>query len=205
MKTNFVRISVIGETVQRLNKKFSVSRALFLCLVGAAGSMHAAPILYTFNFTGGTVNPTGSFEFDASINQFENVTITWEGVEFSPLAANFNAQTATVFCAGQVGELGEFDILTQGACGGGTWSGDNVNGNYTRLGVILAGPFVVLDFISNGNPFPSLSTSGTVSASAAADTPEPGAMTLVAAGLSGLCFVHRRISRGRVRVSAARS
>lgn len=55
---------------------------MFLGLAGAAGSMRAGPILYNFNFSGGTPNATGSFDYDTSTNLFSNVIVNWNGEQF---------------------------------------------------------------------------------------------------------------------------
>ena len=169
---------------------------LFLGLAGAAGSMRASPILYNFNFTGGTPNATGSFDYDSSTNMFSNVVVIWNGAQFpSSFTAVFN-QAGPNFCDGVATPAAVFQILTQGVCGGAQWNASNMS---------VGPPFesYEFDFTFNGNSgwndnaggassAPFLNTSGTVSASAAA--PEPGSLALCVAG--GAVLAWRRRQRG---------
>ena len=52
----------------------------FFLLLGLAGSIPAAPVLYNFNFIGGSPNATGSFQYDSSTSTFSNVVLAWSGV-----------------------------------------------------------------------------------------------------------------------------
>jgi hypothetical protein len=76
---------------------------LFLGLAGAAGSMRASPILYNFNFTGGSPNATGSFDYDplATTNPFSSFVVTGDGFAFD-FTSTANGQTATG-CGGTTG------------------------------------------------------------------------------------------------------
>jgi hypothetical protein len=151
---------------------------LFLGLAGAAASLSASPVLYNFNFTGGSPNATGSFDYDSSTNMFSNVIVTWSGVQFpSSFTTVFNGGSPPI-CGGIGGPSAVFEILTQGVCGGGQWNASNFT---------LPGPgsqevynfFFTFDGNNGWNELgvpvtssaPLLNTSGTVSASAAA--PEP--------------------------------
>ncbi len=170
-------------------------------MAGAAISLSASPVLYNFNFSGGTPNASGSFDYDSSTNMFSNVIVTWNGEQFpSSFTSVFN-QSAPNFCAGVAIPLAVFQILTQDACGGGTWSASNTSLTGSRENFNF-------DFTFNGNggwneddvtvfssSAPLLSTSGTVSASAAA--PEPGSLALIAAG-GALLIWKRRQRRHRL-------
>ena len=51
-----------------------------MSLVGAAVSATAAPILYNTNFTGGSSNATGSFQYDSTTSTFSSFLVTWNAI-----------------------------------------------------------------------------------------------------------------------------
>jgi len=158
---------------------------LFLGLAGAAASLSASPVLYNFNFSGGTPNATGSFDFDSSTDTFSNVIVIWNGGQFpsSNFTTSFN-QSSPNFCGSVASPLAFFQILTQGTCGGAQWSAFNSPGlggdEQYDLAFTFNGNSGVGVFTSLTSSAPIISTSGTVSASAA--VPEPGSLALGLAG-----------------------
>jgi hypothetical protein len=164
---------------------------LFLGLAGVAGSMHASPILYNFNFTGGTPNATGSFDYDplATTNPFASfvVAISGDTFDFTSLA---NGETG-IGCGGTTGPQSLFNGLTGigSGCGAGVqqWS------------AILAGPdgegfnllnstFTNLTLINFAVPN-QVHTFGTFTTSA---VPEPGTTSMFLAGAGALWAWKRR-------------
>jgi hypothetical protein len=97
---------------------------LFLGLAGAAASLSASPVLYNFNFTGGSPNATGSFDYDplASSNPFSNfvVAVGGDSFDFTSLA---NGETG-IGCGGSTGPQSLFNALIGAnflGCGVQTW------------------------------------------------------------------------------------
>src|ERR1700722_15588680 len=101
---------------------------LLFGLAGAAGSMYATPILYTFNFTGGSPNASGSFDYDSSTNLFSNVMLTWDGVQQPSSWTTVFNQSGGNFC-GVSAPAAFFQGLTQDACGGVTWNANDQPGS----------------------------------------------------------------------------
>jgi hypothetical protein len=171
---------------------------LFLGLAGAAGSVHAGPILYTFNFTGGTITPTGSFDYDPSAitNPFSSFVILADGstFDFTSLA---NGVTTTG-CGGSTGPQSFFDAVigeTGAGCGSQQWLaalGPATSGG--SLFILLNGTNFNLSNIISTGPSSGFETFGTFTATAAA--PEPGTWALFLAG-AGTLLSWKRIRRGR--------
>ena len=167
---------------------------LFLGLAGAAGSMHASPILYNFTFTGGTITPTGSFDYDplASTDPFFSFVITADGFQFD-FTSPANGVTATG-CGGATGPQSVFNALI----------GDTGTGCGIQEWQALLDPHASLFLLLNETDFnlgstiltgPSdVETSGSFTATAAA--PEPGTLALFFTG-AGALLSWKRIRRSR--------
>jgi len=167
---------------------------LFLGLAGAAGSMLASPVLYNFNFTGGTPNATGSFDYDSSAisNPFSVFTVAFSGATFD-FTSVANGETG-IGCGGATGPQSLFNALvgdTFSGCGIQTWVAepfggpegfsllDDTNTNLTTL---------------NNSGSTQVQTRGTFTATAAA--PEPATWALFFAG-AGALLSWKRIRRSR--------
>ncbi len=172
--------------------KYSLS--LLMGLMGALSTAAASPVLYTLNFTGGTPDATGSFDYDASLtsNPFSAFTVTWEGTTFNLTSAANTAPLDTETCAASTGAAEIFQSLTAPGCGvGGTSSEDwyaDIQFNEIGIDIYGAAPSVseVEDTTNNGNPV----TSGTVQATSTA--PEPATWGLVIAGGAVIAWRRRR-------------
>jgi hypothetical protein len=170
---------------------------LFLGLAGAAGSALASPVLYNFNFTGGTVSPTGSFDYDplATTNAFSAFVVTVDGLTFD-FTGPANGVTATG-CGGATGPQSVFNALigdTGTTCGVQEWQ--------AFLAPLPEGSgFLLLNSTNTDlfqqtpdGPSGGIATSGTFTATAAA--PEPGTLALFFAG-AGALLSWKRIRRIR--------
>src|SRR5271165_5229736 len=95
----------------RYEEEYLKTFFLFPGLAGAAGSMHASPVLYNFNFTSGTPNATGSFEYDASAgsNPFSAFVVAISGDTFD-LTSTANGETG-IGCGGTTGPQSLFNAL----------------------------------------------------------------------------------------------
>jgi len=170
---------------------------LFLGLAGAVASLSASPILYDFTFTGGSITPTGSFDYDplATTNPFSSFVVISDGFtfDFTSLA---NGQTSTG-CGGSTGPQGMFNALigdTGAGCGLQQWSTIlEPLPNGSRFTLLNLSDFDLALQISAG-PSSNLNTFGTFTASAAA--PEPGTFALIFAG-AGALLSWKRIRRIR--------
>jgi hypothetical protein len=168
---------------------------LFLGLAGVAGAMHASPILYNFTFTGGTLTPTGSFDYDplASTSPFSSFVITADGFQFN-FTSPANGVTATG-CGGSTGPQSVFNALigdTGTGCGVQVWVADISSPN--SLFSLLNATSYNLTQVTSSAPSSDIFTSGTFTATAAA--PEPGTWALFLAG-AGTLFSWKRIRRSR--------
>jgi hypothetical protein len=168
---------------------------LFLGLAGAPGSMHASPILYNFNFTGGTPNATGSFDYDSAltINPFSAFVVTEDGFafDFTSLA---NGVTATG-CGGTTGPQSVFNALigdTGTGCGIQQWFAQLTPG-FSEFRLLNVTDFNLIQDINAG---PSSVIDTGVSFTATAAAPEPGTLALFFAG-AGALLSWKRIRRGR--------
>jgi hypothetical protein len=157
--------------------------------------MHASPILYNFNFTGGTITPTGSFDYDplATTNPFSAFVVTADGFAFD-FTSPANGVTATG-CGGSTGPQSFFNAVigdTGPGCGVQAWVAD------------LASPESVFSLLNSTNynlfqdtlsgPNSDIFTGGTFTATAAA--PEPATWALFLAG-AGVLLSRKRIRRSR--------
>jgi hypothetical protein len=176
--------------------------SLFLLMgfIGAAELMPAGTMQYTFNFTGGSPNATGSFQFvsydNFLLDQFLNVNLSWDGVQFDSriITSDFNSVIQSEFC-NEPGGVGLVDILTKGSCGGATWtaSSENQGGPGVELfsiDICPAGVCGFYDFAGVVTNAPLVSTSGTVSATAT--TPEPDSFSMCIVGAALLACAHRK-------------
>jgi hypothetical protein len=82
-----------------------------LLLFSMGGAMHASPIAYTFNFSGGSPNPTGSFSYDSNTNTFSNVVLAWNGAQ---QPSNFN-QASPDLCGGVAAPAAALLVSGEGA------------------------------------------------------------------------------------------
>jgi hypothetical protein len=173
---------------------------LFLGLAGAAGSMHASSVLYNFNFTGGTVAPTGSFDYDplATTNPFSSFVVTVNGLSFD-FEGPANGVTNTG-CGGATGPQSLFNALigdTGSGCGSQQWQAFLAPLPGGSGFTLLSGTSFNLFQQTPDGPSSVISTSGAFTATAAAvAAPEPGTLGLFFAG-AGVLLSWKRIRRSR--------
>lgn len=170
-------------------KTFSFS--LLMALVGAAATMHAAPILYTFDFTGGSPNATGSFDYDAAltVDPFSSFVVMLDGDTFD-FTSTANGETG-IGCGGSTGPQSVFNALigdTTSGCGEQVWVAADESATDERL-LLLDGTNTNLlldDTSATAIPV----TNGTFTVPAA--VPEPGTLPLFLAGAGALLSWKRR-------------
>jgi hypothetical protein len=172
-------------------------KTFFLGLAVAAASLHASPVLYNFNFTGGTPNATGSFDYDpspsASSNPFSSFVVIADGFTFN-FTSDANGQTSTG-CGGSTGPQSVFNALigdTGTGCGVQAWVADLASP--TSVFTLLNSTSYNLHQDTSSGPNSDIFTGGTFTATAAA--PEPGTWALFLAG-AGTLFSWKRIRRSR--------
>lgn len=170
---------------------------LFLGLAGAAASLSASPILYNFTFTGGSITPTGSFDYDplASSNPFSAFVVTADGFMFD-LTSLANGVTATG-CGGSTGPQSVFNALvgdTGSDCGDQQWLTMLVPEPVGSLFKLLNSTDLNLQQMISTGPSSGFETFGTFTATAAA--PEPGTWALFLTGAAAL-LSWKRVRRSR--------
>jgi hypothetical protein len=166
---------------------------LLLGLAGAAGSVYANTISYTFNFSGGTPNAAGTFDYDSSTSTFSNVMVAWDGAQFGDFTDIFNESSPPNLCGSLDGPAAIFQILAQGTCGGAEWTAASFaasHGTEYGLTFIFSDNPGWHDITIQGITVPFIRTSGIVSASAA--VPEPASSGLCITGAALLAWIRRR-------------
>ena len=110
--------------------KFSL---LLVGLVGAVGSMTAAPVFYNLNFTLdlSTLAPSaGSFSYDPSTQQFDSFAVTWNGLSYDLLSSVIFVETQAQSVAAcpalaLTGAPAIYEALITDNCGTRFWGGDS--------------------------------------------------------------------------------
>ncbi|MBS1828877.1 MAG: hypothetical protein JST93_26480 [Acidobacteria bacterium] len=182
-----------------------LSLGLFLALLGAVSSAHAAPVLYSIQFTAtiGAVPSSGSFRYDPDVPVFSDFIIVWAGNTIDMTAGANNPGTAIGACdTPGNGAADTFDFLLNQNCGSGLffngWSASRTPGStqfrFQRLDQIASpvDKILVIGFAGQGN---LLNANGAFSISLAeAPVPEPATFSMVtaAAALIAACFRVRR-------------
>src|ERR1035437_1731540 len=120
-----------------------------MCLVGAAGLMHASPILYTITFSGGSTSPIGSFDFDptASTNPFSAFDVTIGTVTYD-FTINANFPSNPNACGGTSGPQSIFNYLTStgAGCGVRSWTYSYTSSNVLYIQTYSNG-FLIPDVV----------------------------------------------------------
>jgi hypothetical protein len=73
-------------------------------MLGAAGAVQAAPVLYDIHFTNtvGSITPSGSFAYDSTTQTFSNFIVDFDGRSFD-FTASANAPVSFGLCGGASG------------------------------------------------------------------------------------------------------
>ena len=184
-------------------------RQVFFLIAVSPLSCHSAvgaPVNYSVSFAAsGGLLPAGAFTYDASIPQFTNFVVYWDGIQFDlTSAANGLSIASPPSClGGATGPAAVFKFLLQTGCdpsfGVYEWfaiyDGDGPGGRFTFLGQLVDFDAGEIGSVSFGRTVPfgqvgvqneNTRNSGTFTATA---VPEPA--TLLSAALIGVLLACR--------------
>jgi hypothetical protein len=184
-----------------------MARSLFLLLFGLAVmgfSQVAFADTYQLTFTGAGAPEATDFSYSLSTGFTSDIVVVWNGVTFDFTPSSLNSWVgAAGSCSNVPPGMSEFDVLTGAGCSmttPATWAAETINlgtngfnvFDLGDLGLDISGASTGASFLSQGGKLAVANLSGVA-------TPEPGAISMLLSGLSGLALLVTLQDRCRLR------